>query len=433
MQTFTDLVQEYAMLSPGATVLCAVSGGADSMCLLHLLSRWEGITLHAAHFDHRLRGEDSARDAEFVRAWCEQAGIPFHLGSGDVARAARERGQGIEETARELRYSFLRETAASLGCDVIATAHNAGDNAETVLLHLLRGTGLKGLTGIAPRQGDLIRPLLTTPRKDIEAYLEEQGVPHVEDATNADDTYARNRVRHRLLPLMEELAPGFEGRLTDATPRLRADNDYLTGQAAQVCYQYARWAEEDLVIEAKYIASLPAALAPRAVGILLDMLGEGSDFSASHLKAVVDICRGSDPSAVVFLPHGLLAQRVYRELLLTRRQDPLPPLEPFAPKAGKNPIPGTDWTLVLEGPPWPGLTVRSRQVGDEITLPKRPKKRVKELLIDEKVPRRDRDRIPVCADDEGVLALAGFGNNTEHSGSGAVRFIKEEKEERQYE
>ena len=157
------LTREYAMLSPGSTVLCAVSGGADSMCLLHWLSRREGITLHAAHFDHRLRGAESDADAAFVRDWCRENGIPFHLGSADVRARAGEAGRGIEETARDLRYAFLRKTARDLGGAVIATAHNADDNAETLLLHLVRGTGLQGLAGIPPRRDALVRPLLTTP------------------------------------------------------------------------------------------------------------------------------------------------------------------------------------------------------------------------------------------------------------------------------
>ena len=135
------LTREYAMLSPGSAVLCAVSGGADSMCLLHWLSRREGITLHAAHFDHRLRGAESDADAAFVRDWCRENGIPFHLGSADVRARAGEAGRGIEETARDLRYAFLRKTARDLGGAVIATAHNADDNAVTLLLQLVRGTG----------------------------------------------------------------------------------------------------------------------------------------------------------------------------------------------------------------------------------------------------------------------------------------------------
>ena len=211
------------LLPPGSKVLCAVSGGADSMCLLHMLSQREDISLVAAHFNHQLRGEEADRDEGFVREVCEQWGIPLSVGRGDVEAFARREKLSIEEAGRTLRYTFLFRTAEEENCGLIATAHNAEDNAETLLLHLLRGSGLQGLTGISPRLHQLVRPLLTTSRREIEAYLSEYGVPHMEDSTNSNDSYTRNRVRHQLIPLLEEMNPGFVRRLGDTLPRLRAD------------------------------------------------------------------------------------------------------------------------------------------------------------------------------------------------------------------
>ena len=179
LEQVENLIEEYAMLPPGGTVLCAVSGGADSVCLLHLLRERAGrgeFSLAAAHYDHRLRGEDSTADAQFVENLCKMWTIPLCLGSGDVAGEARRRGKGVEETARAMRYAFLEEAAAQAGADVIATAHNADDNAETLLLHLVRGTGLQGLAGIPPRRGKVVRPLLTVTRAEIRAYLEKNGL-----------------------------------------------------------------------------------------------------------------------------------------------------------------------------------------------------------------------------------------------------------------
>ena len=166
------LTREYAMLPPGGHVLCAVSGGADSVCLLHWLrgrAEEEGFALTAAHFDHRLRGAESDRDAAFVRDLCRDWKVPCVVGEGDVSAEAGRRGAGIEETARALRYDFLERTAEAVGAGRIATAHTANDNVETMLLHLIRGSGLQGLTGIRPRRGRLIRPLLTTTRVEVEA------------------------------------------------------------------------------------------------------------------------------------------------------------------------------------------------------------------------------------------------------------------------
>ena len=425
------LTREYDMLPAGGRVLCAVSGGADSVCLLHLLRDLAGeggFTLCAAHFDHQLRGEESRRDAAFVENLCKLWNIPLYSGSADVAEAAKAGGRGIEETARALRYDFLRRTAEEAGADRIATAHNADDNAETLLLHLVRGSGLQGLTGIAPRRGALVRPLLTTPRAEIEAYLEAEGLAHVEDSSNADQAYTRNFIRRQVMPLLRQCNPRLTQSVSETIACLRADNDYLNAQAFQAC-QAARWAEEDLVIEAGIIAALPNAVAPRAARRLLEMTGDGdTSCSAAHLNAIVDLCRGDDPSAVAFLPHGRLAQRIYRELLITTQDRPAR----FAPcpldLAGTTAPAGALWTVSCRPavcPPEPpegpdrfflaraglegAVMVRPRAIGDEIALPRRSRRRIKKLMIDEKLPRRDRDRIPVLADGAGVLALAGFG------------------------
>ncbi len=426
LQAVRDLTREYDMLPSGGRVLCALSGGIDSMSLAHLLlslAEEGGFTVAAAHYNHCLRGAESDRDENFVRAWCAEHGVALLVGAGDVAEEAGRLGRGVEETARRMRYAFLRAAAEELCCDRIATAHNADDNAETLLLHLVRGTGLQGLTGITPRRGELVRPLLTVTRAQIEAYAAEHALPYVEDSSNADAAYTRNRLRHTVMPLLRELNPRLTEALSDTARYLRADNDFLNAQAAAIC-QNARWAEDNIVIEARFIAEAPNAVAPRAARRLLEMMGDGSvDYSAAHLNAIVDLCRGEDPSAVAFLPNNLLAQRVYRELLLTTQQDAPGPFEPVPLRAGENPIPGTDWTVILNGVPPPGLVARSRRQGDELTLPKRGSKTIKKLFIDEKVPRRERERIPMVADGRGVLAVAGFGGNSAHPAYGEIEII----------
>lgn len=440
------LAEEYAMLLPGQTILCAVSGGADSMCLLYWLAGQTGIRLQAAHFDHQLRGTESAEDAAFVQTQCEQLGIPLTVGAADVAAAAAEAGQGIEETARRLRYAFLRETAERVGAEVIATAHNADDNSETLLLHLARGTGLQGLAGIPPRRDRLIRPLLTTPRSEIMAWLEENHIPHREDSSNKDERYARNKVRARVMPVLRELNPRFIEGVTAAIHSLRSDNDYLNAQAAQVCQQ-ARWAEDDLVIEARLLAQLPPALAPRAARRLIEMMGDGStDCTAAHLKGIVELCQGEDPSALLFLPKGLLAQRVYSDLLLTTQVQPLPPLEetPLCFDGITEPV-NCLWRCICrpcvcpekgEAGVWylrrealaPDAVLRARQVGDELSVAGRSgTKTVKKWFIDARLPRREREQTPLLWDRDGVAALAGFGPETSRTAASgqaawAIRF-----------
>ena len=430
LEQVNALTVEYAMLPQGGTVLCAVSGGADSVCLLHLLRERarqtgaRGFALIAAHFDHQLRGEFSTGDRVFVENLCKMWTIPLYLGSGDVAGEAARRGKGIEETAREMRYAFLEKTAEEVGADVIATAHNAGDNAETLLLHLVRGTGLQGLTGIPPRRGKLVRPLLTTTRGEILAYLEEHGLSWREDGSNQDERYARNYLRAQVMPRLRALNPRLEETMARTARLLRADNDVLNAQAFQLAQQ-ARWAEDDLVIEARLIAQAPSGVAARAVRQILARMGDGeSACSAVHLEAVAALARGRDPSAVVDLPGGLMAQRVYDELLFTTQTEAgsFPPrllaLEGETWQKGalfgcrcrravcpEKSAPGVCYIAAFQGRP----LLRPRLSGDQIKLPGRDTKSLKKLFIEAKIPRRDRERISVLADEGGIIAVAGFG------------------------
>ncbi len=425
---FTALIDEYGMLPAGETVLCAVSGGADSMCLLHLLSRREGILLHAAHFDHRLRGEESDADAAFVQDWCTAHSIPFHLGSADVAAQARASGQGIEETARELRYAFLQHTAQKIGADVIATAHNADDNAETLLLHLIRGTGLQGLTGIPPRRNNVVRPLLTTSRAEILAYLEEFQIPHREDSSNSDESYARNKLRAQVMPVLRELNPRFVHSAAAAIQSLRTDHSYLSELAAEAC-QNARWEGNELVIDSRRIAALPPALAPRGARLLIELAAGGfTDCTAAHLSGLVELCRSANPSASLSLPYGLTARRVYEELHLAPNRGSPPTLEPtplrfrgvttppnslfscLCRKSVCPPAPEPGVWYFSQDALGPDALLRPRQRGDALSIPHRGgSKTVKRWLIDAKIPRWEREQIPVLADSQGTAALAGFG------------------------
>lgn len=225
---------DLSLLPPGSRVLCAVSGGADSMCLLDLLwGRREelGIEVCCAHYEHGLRGEEALRDAEFVERWCEERAIPFVLEHGDVAAYGKEHGLGVEEAARLLRYDFLERAADKLRCDRIATAHNADDFAETMLLNLVRGSGGAGLRGIPRARGRIVRPLLGVPRREIEEYLKERAVPHVEDSSNDSEQYSRNLLRRRVMPVLRQVNPQAAAAM-GRTAKLLERDEQLLGQLA---------------------------------------------------------------------------------------------------------------------------------------------------------------------------------------------------------
>ena len=212
---------EGAMVQPGDHVVCAVSGGADSVALLfglYLLKEKLNITLSVAHFNHHLRGEESDGDERFVREFCAGYGIALEVGGAQVQPGKK----GLEAAAREARYAFLRTLPGK-----IATAHTADDNAETILMHLLRGTGLKGLGGIRPISGSVIRPMLYITRQEVEEFLEEYHLLHREDSSNTGDDFLRNRIRHRVMPLLTAENPGAALAISAMAQRVRQDEAYL--------------------------------------------------------------------------------------------------------------------------------------------------------------------------------------------------------------
>ena len=306
-----DLIQKYNMFPKGCRVLCAVSGGADSMCLLHWLYEIRGeygFTLFAAHFEHGLRGEESVRDAEFSREQCRLLDIPFTLGRGRAAEFAEERKIGTEEAARDLRYRFLEETADRLGCDRIATAHNLNDNAETILMNLCRGAGTRGLAGIPPVRGRLVRPLLNTARDEIERYLAERGVPHMEDSSNRSDEYTRNRIRHQVLPLLVGENPSVLRAFCRSAELLREDDDCLCRQAEAFLQQHLK----ENTLPAKPLLALEPAVAARVFRILC-----GSGLSMERTRALLEFAEGTE-RGVLELP-GRKIRREHGRLIFPDR------------------------------------------------------------------------------------------------------------------
>ena len=440
LKTVEAFIREQNLIPAGSTVLCAVSGGADSIAMLHALYRLRGklnFRLAAAHYNHRLRGEESDRDAKFVAQFVQLCcgehrqsdgtvlpAVALYTGSGDVAGQARLRGAGIEETARDMRYAFLRDAAVKAGADLIATAHTASDNVETILFHLARGSGLRGLGGILPRREEIIRPLLTATRRQVEDYLFRHSLPHMEDSSNHSDDYTRNRIRHQVLPVLEDISPGFLARMADTAALLRADEACLTSQAQSLADR-AVPRNGGLSIPAEVIAGAPDPIASRALRLLLGRLwGGDQNCSAVHLNALLQLCRGRSPSAQVCLPHATNARRDYETLLLVPRLGPVPleerPLllpgeltcglwrisvqaENYAGQLQR------DWEFWLDRASVPSLDVRARRTGDRLTPPGRLGKTVKKWMIEKKLPRFQRDSLPILDCAGQVAAAAGLG------------------------
>ncbi|MCL2108364.1 MAG: tRNA lysidine(34) synthetase TilS [Oscillospiraceae bacterium] len=229
-----DNLLKFSEVIRGNTVLVALSGGADSVCLLHALleARDElAIEVEACHVNHMLRGEQSDSDEQFVRELCEKLGVKLHVGRVDV-KSLLKKHHSLEEVAREVRYAFLEGTAITAKTAIIATAHNADDNAETVLLNLLRGTALRGLCGIPPVRGKIVRPLLECTKADILGYLEDRNIAFVTDETNFSEQFTRNALRLKIMPLLQEINPSLTAGITRMCGNLRADEEFLHEIAA---------------------------------------------------------------------------------------------------------------------------------------------------------------------------------------------------------
>ena len=413
-----DFAEKYNMLQSGDKLLCAVSGGADSMCLLHLMrgnAEKLGITVMAAHFNHKLRGEESERDEAFVSDWCKQNEIPFCTSSGDVKAYAEENHLGIEEAARALRYEFLEKCAAEHGCNTIATAHNADDNAETVLLNLARGAGAKGLCGIPPVRGKFIRPILDKSRAEIEEYLRDNGIPHVEDSTNAEDEYSRNKLRHNAVPTLREINPAFFEAVLKTSELLREDEKCLNDMAKSFISENL----EGNSLPCEKLKKLPRAVLSRVLRIMC-----GTAISASHVEALIKLLSG-EGLGYTDVP-GMRVARDNAYLIFGAEDKTLPELEirigecVFAENGMSvsaeicESIPkvfNSLNTFCFKYDSVCGkLFLTSRRDGDKIRLSYRKcTKSLKELFCERKMTQAQRNMTPVIRDEKGVIAVGGFG------------------------
>ena len=406
------------MLPRGGTILAAVSGGADSMCLLHVLSDLaaeRGFSVQAVHFNHMLRGDESDRDERFVIEQCDKIGIVCHIDRGDVSGYAREHGIGTEEAGRKLRYDFFLETAKNIGACRIATAHNGDDNCETVIMNMLRGTGINGLCGIPPVRGMRVRPLLTVTRAEIEKYLIENHIPHVEDSTNDEDAYTRNRIRHHVIPALKEINPDLCGSVADMIRLLSDDRDYLDNQAAKIIddrVTVTKLKELPNAIASRVLRSLaPVTLSQKQteMGLALIRNGEASgnvDFPKCRLVKEYDILRFEtvSDSPASFEPFQLF-DGFDREIpdLGLRFQCKMQICDRIIHKSFNSYLFKTEGLCGT-------ITVRPRKVGDRLTIHGRGvTKSIKKLMIEERVPPSRRELIPVFSDDEGVIGVLGMG------------------------
>jgi len=399
--------------SPKERVLVALSGGADSTALL--LSMYELQEegkiggLFAAHLNHGMRGETAKRDQRFCEALCARLAIPFTTESADVPRYAKEHGQSPEQAAREVRYAFLARAKDRFEADVIATAHHMDDQAETVLLHLIRGSGLTGLCGMQPRNGDLIRPMLGIDRGRILSYLAARGETYCEDETNAETIATRNRIRHELLPLLKTLNPAITQTLSKTAELIAKDEALLTSLADE--------AEEVISLEEglnrKALSELEEPVASRIVRKrIYEISGQVSQADIRRVLALLPAQTGT----AIELTNGISAWTDERTLMIGRYPSVLDYEVPFVQEGETMTPRGTwiservsSWTrpgdgyeayLDLDKLP-KDLVVRSRRAGDRFyPLGATGERKLSDVMTDKKIAKEKRDLPLLCSDHE---------------------------------
>ncbi len=397
-----DSLRRYEMVSAGEEVVCALSGGADSVALLfglYLLKERFGFRLSAAHFNHHLRGEESHRDEVFVRELCSRYEIPLYVGHAHVTAGEK----GLEAAARDARYAYFRTLPGK-----IATAHTADDNAETVLLHLVRGTGLKGLGGITPVSDGLIRPMLHITRAEVEDFLREYHLSWVTDSSNDTDDFLRNRLRHHVMPLLKQENPRLAENLTAMALSLRQDEAVLSSLT-----------ESAGALTVAQLRQLPDSLRRRSLERFLKENGVREP-ERRHIALAEELIFSDNPSAKAHLPGGVTLRRCYEKLEIADQEpQPLPRRPVQCPGITEIPEAGlrilcTEATQIINTShvftvnTTGTVNVRSRQPGDEMRLPGGTKT-LKKLLIDRKIPAGSRMLIPILADDGGILGVCGVG------------------------
>ena len=414
-------------LDSSEAILVGLSGGADSTALLHILWRYskvKGFRLCAAHVNHGIRGEEADRDELFCKKFTEALGVEIFTLNADVPAIAAESGESIETAARNVRYNFFDRVMKEQGIRILATAHNANDNLETLIFNIARGSGLGGMCGIPDSRptesGVVIRPMLAMDKSEILEYCKDNSLDFVTDSTNVDTDYTRNLIRAKIIPIMQEINSGAVKNARRTCENLREDSLCLQSMAG--------WFIDELrdgyAIETEKIAGSPASIVNRVLIRLFDEISGGKTLEYTHVSSLRELARANKPHSSVSLPYGFEGVIENGKLMLREKQDKREigyyEIKLFE---GSNPISQTkaeifignsqkskniykkSIVLSIDSAKIKGtIFARQRIAGDRIRINKMSKS-VKKLMCDNKIPIELRDRIPIICDDDGILAV----------------------------
>ncbi|PRR73908.1 tRNA lysidine(34) synthetase TilS [Neomoorella humiferrea] len=431
LERVRQTIRRYELLEPGDKVVVGVSGGPDSLALLHVLNTLREefcCTLHVAHLNHCLR-PDAEADAEYVRKLAAEWGLEATIEGRDVAAYQRAKHLSLEEAAREVRYSFLQEVAAAVGATKIAVGHQADDQAETVLLNLLRGSGLTGLKAMVPRRGQIIRPLLFISREEIEEYCQRQGINPRRDFTNEDLTLRRNKIRHLLLPfLAREFNPAIIRALSRTAVILQEEEEILAGLAKEAFNGLLKEKDRDgknLVLNRQKMLTMPVGLQRRVLRLAASALGRTVDF-----EQVEGAREAALRGGVISWPGHLKVEARETELvfILPQEKARFDGFFHYLQVPGLTPIPEAGWAIRAEvtAPPsvfsggedeawldWDKihrpLIVRNWRPGDKFhPLGMVGRKKLQDFFSDIRFPVARRRLVPVIVCGEHIAWVAGL-------------------------
>jgi tRNA(Ile)-lysidine synthase len=412
-------IEKEGLVERGDRVLVGISGGMDSTTLLYVLfeiAKEIGFDLGAAHLNHLLRGAESERDEEFVGAVARKLAIPLYTRRADAKKYAEEQGLSIQHAGRDLRYSFFEETAEGKGFNKIAIAHNLDDQAETFLLRMIKGTGIRGLSSIPVKRGRIIRPFLYTYRSEIETYAERNSVAHVHDSSNDKTVYERNFVRKEIVPLMERLNPLFREKIVALLEDLTSINRRYDSTAEDFLREEMGVDGEDLRFKVDALRKIDEETRFRVIVHVLMQMKPGFMALREHIRLIDRILYSEKPNQSLAMPTGIRVKKVYGELIFTKRA-PLAGvmgvfpiaigvnrLEPFARVIDVSDLPGNHTVMDETGTHAARfdrnkigeLSLRTFVEGDRFyPLGMKNSVKLKDFFISQRIPKEDRRRIPL--------------------------------------
>lgn len=430
-------IKEYQLIAPGDLVIAGVSGGPDSLALLHILKGLQDefcFKLHVGHVDHSFRGQEAEAEARWVKETVEKWGIPCTVHKENVPKIAREKGLSAEEAGHIVRKKFFLGLMASLGAQKVALGHHADDQAETVLMHFLVGAGMEGLQGMKPLNTPFIRPLILLRRQDIEFYCREQVLKPRFDPSNQSEIYLRNRIRQQVIPwLAQKINPNLVETLNRTAHIIQKDEEILQRATEKLAAQHMQMKKDVLSVSLKDWDNLYEGLQRRLIRYAYTKVGEKQGLVFLHVERVQNLIKEGQVGKVLQLPGKIIAEKGYSELFFYEAQNVSPLVMQIAARTLKIPgvtkIPETGQSIMAEFVddaetiepgdkskiclPWaessPQYLVRSRKPGDRISpLGLQGTKKLKDFFIEKKIPRRDRDRLLLVVAGEEIVWIPGL-------------------------